>query len=263
MRMPISWLHRSCDSLARSVFLRARFCQPFSSFSSAFFFFASGSSPFSSIPRSFFFVFLSVFFLEGLVHMPRNTLNSISALLDPHGPASSLSDESAPPRLNKIPLLRPPLPHRPPSQRRLCHRPFSQAFQQSLPQTLATFRENGAPNSSSGTPGNSSAASSATTVPWTYTSTSTACHLSSLAGSVTVPSFLSTYASIGIPVVPRASQPPVPALSAPFLFDSSLVPSTSSLTLAQTQKLSISLRNIEVTDNSVSDWVDNTLWWKP
>ena len=29
MRMPSSWLHRSCDSLARSVFLRARFCQPF------------------------------------------------------------------------------------------------------------------------------------------------------------------------------------------------------------------------------------------
>ena len=31
MRMPSSWLHRSCDSLARSVSLRARFCQPFSS----------------------------------------------------------------------------------------------------------------------------------------------------------------------------------------------------------------------------------------
>ena len=29
MRMLNSWLHRSCDSLARSVFLRARFCQPF------------------------------------------------------------------------------------------------------------------------------------------------------------------------------------------------------------------------------------------
>ena len=33
-------------------------------------------------------------------------------------------------------------------------------------------------------------------------------------------------------VVPRASQPPVPASSAPSLFDSSLVPSTSSPTLA-------------------------------
>ena len=47
-----------------------------------------------------------------------------------------------------------------------------------------------------------------------------------------MPSFLSTYSSVGIPVVPRASQPPVPALSAPSLFDSSFVPSTSSLTLA-------------------------------
>ena len=30
MHMPSCWLHRSCDSLAHSVFLRARFCQPFS-----------------------------------------------------------------------------------------------------------------------------------------------------------------------------------------------------------------------------------------
>ena len=45
-----------------------------------------------------------------------------------------------------------------------------------------------------------------------------------------MPSFLSTYSSVGIPVVPRASQPPVPALSALSLFDYSLAPSTSSLT---------------------------------
>ena len=31
MCIPSSWLHRSCDSLAHSVFLRTRFCQPFSS----------------------------------------------------------------------------------------------------------------------------------------------------------------------------------------------------------------------------------------
>ena len=30
MHMPSSWLHQSCDSLACSVFLHARFCQPFS-----------------------------------------------------------------------------------------------------------------------------------------------------------------------------------------------------------------------------------------
>ena len=49
---------------------------------------------------------------------------------------------------------------------------------------------------------------------------------------MTVPSFLSTYSSISIPVVPGASQPPVPASSAPSLFDSSLVPLTSSPTFA-------------------------------
>ena len=70
---------------------------------------------------------------------------------------------------------------------------ISQAFQQSLPQMLAALRENGAPNStSSSTSGNSSAAPFVTSVPSTYTSTLTACHLSSSAGSVTVPSFLST-----------------------------------------------------------------------
>ena len=46
-----------------------------------------------------------------------------------------------------------------------------------------------------------------------------------------MPSFLSTYSSVGIPVVPRASQPPVPALLAPSLFDYSLVLSTSRPTL--------------------------------
>ena len=86
---------------------------------------------------------------------------------------------------------------------------------------LAAFRENGAPNSSSSTSGNSSAASSAINVPSTLTSTSTGRRSSSLAGSVTVPSFLSTYSSVGIPVVSRASQPLVPASSAPSLFDSS------------------------------------------
>ena len=66
----------------------------------------------------------------------------------------------------------------------------------------------------------------------TPTSTSTGCRLSFLAGSVTVPSFLCSYSSVGIPMVPRASQPPAPAVLAPSLFDSSLVPSTSSPTLA-------------------------------
>ena len=68
---------------------------------------------------------------------------------------------------------------------------------------LAAFRENGAPNSSRSTSGNSSATSSAINVPSTHTSTSTGCRSSSSTGSVTVPSFLSTYSTIGIPVVIR------------------------------------------------------------
>ena len=101
-----------------------------------------------------------------------------------------------------------------------------------LLQMLAALWENGAPNStSSSASGNSSAALFATSVPSTYALTSTTCRSLSSAGSMTVHSFLSTYSSVGIPVVPRASQPPVLALSAPSLFAHSLVPSTSSPTL--------------------------------
>ena len=76
---------------------------------------------------------------------------------------------------------------------------------------LAAFERTETPNSSSSRSGNSSAASSTINVPSTQTSTSTGCRSSSLAGRETVPSFLSTYSSVGIPVVLRASQPPVPA----------------------------------------------------
>ena len=167
--------------------------------------------------------------------MPRNMVNSISASLDTSGLASPPSDESALSSTSNSPSSSSftSSPSSVAISAETLSQAISQAFQQSLPQMLATFWENGALNStSSSTSGNSSAAPFATSVPSTYPSTSTTCRSSSLAGSVTVPSFLSTYSSVGIPVVPRASQPPVPALSAPSLFDYSLVPSTSSPTLA-------------------------------
>ena len=160
--------------------------------------------------------------------MPRNTVNSISASLDPSGPASSPSDESALSNTSNSTSSSffTPSPSSVGISAETLSQAISQTFQQSLPHMLAAFRENGAPNSTS------SAAPFATSVPSTYTSTSTACRSSCLAGSVTVPSFLSTYSSVGIPVVPRASQPPVPTLLASSLFDLSLVPSTSGPTLA-------------------------------
>ena len=95
MRMPGGWLHRSCDSLARSVFPSCWVLSPiFFVFLGVFLLcerFVTVVVDFAN----FFFVF-SVCFFEGLVHMPRNTVNSISASLDPSGPASSPSDESAP-----------------------------------------------------------------------------------------------------------------------------------------------------------------------
>lgn len=89
---------------------------------------------------------------------------------------------------------------------------------------LAAFRENKKANSSSSalSSRNSRAASSAVGVPLTHKLTSIAPLSSSYAGRsrVTVLSFISTHATIGNPVVPHASQPPISALSAPSLFDS-------------------------------------------
>ena len=47
-----------------------------------------------------------------------------------------------------------------------------------------------------------------------------------------MPSFLSTYSSVGIPIVPQAPQPSVLASSTPSVLNYFLVPSTSSPTLA-------------------------------
>ena len=124
--------------------------------------------------RELFFIF-SVCFFEGLVHMPRNTLNSISTSLDPSGPAASPSDESAP-STSSHSTSSSSFTSSPSSvliSAETLTQAISQAFQQSLPQMFAAFRENGAPNSTSGTSGNSSVASFATSVPSTYTSTST------------------------------------------------------------------------------------------
>ena len=202
--------------------LRAGFCRPFSSFFLGVFLLCEQF--FTVVVDFTIFRCFSVCFFEGLVHMPRNTVNSISASLDPSSPSdeSALSTTANSTSSSSSSLA---------ISAETLSQAISQAFQQSLSQMLAALRENGAPNStSSSSSGNSSAASFATSVPLTYTPT--ACRSSSSAGSVTVSSFLSTYSSVGIPVVSRASQPPVTALSAPSLFDHSLVPSTSSPTVA-------------------------------
>ena len=91
MRIPGGWLDRSCDS-----------------WHVQFFPFVLGSvGHFLRFLRCFllckqfvtvvgdFTIFVAVFsvrFFKGFVHMPRNTVNSISASLDSSGPASSPSD---------------------------------------------------------------------------------------------------------------------------------------------------------------------------
>ena len=121
MRMASNSLHRSCDSVARGVFLRAVLFIPRGSFTHLlrFFFFANGS-PFSSTPRGFFVLSrLSVVFLLVLffLNMPRHTLNSISAF-----------------RILRFPPHRRLFRHhyrqqfRFPSELRLCQRPFPKHF---------------------------------------------------------------------------------------------------------------------------------------
>ena len=213
------WLHRSCYSLAYSVF-------PLCWVLSAIFFIFPWCfllcEQFVTVVVDFaIFRCFSVCFFEGLAHMPRNTVNSISALLDPSGPASSSSDKCTLSTTSNSTSSSSftSLPSVVAISAKTFSQAISQAFQRSLPQMLATLWENGVPNSTSGsTSGNSSPAPFAPfRVPSTYTSTSTACCSSSSAGSMAVPSFLSTYSSVGIPVVPGASQSPVPALLAPSL----------------------------------------------
>ena len=215
------WLHQTCDSLVHSVFLGVFvLCEQFVTI---------------VVDFTIFRCCFSVCFFKGLVRMPRNTVNSILALLDPSGHASSPSDDSALSTTSNSTSSSSftSLPSSVTISAETLSQAISQAFQQSLPQMLAAHRENGAPNyTSSSTSGNSSVAPFVSSVPLTYTSTSTACRSSSSTGSVTMPSFLSTYSSVVIPMVSRASQLPVLALSAPSLFDYLLVPSISSPTLA-------------------------------
>ena len=180
------YLRQSCDSLARSVFLCARFCQPFSSlFFSVFLLY---DRFFSILVDSTKFRLHEVVFVSSS-NMPRNMLNSVSASLDLFVPTPSMSGESAPSTTSASTSSSSftSLPSSVTISAETLTQAISQAFQQSLPQMLVPFRENGVPNSSSSTSGNSSAASSTVNVLLTHTSTSTGCHSSSFAGSVTVP----------------------------------------------------------------------------
>ena len=116
--MPSSWLQRSSDSLARSVFLRVGFLKPFS----LFFFSVRGSFPFSLFlclfPRRFVFK----------QRLTASRLRWIRTVL------LRLRVVNQPPRLDHFPHHRPPLlryyrrPLRSSSQRRLCHRLFPKHF---------------------------------------------------------------------------------------------------------------------------------------
>ena len=131
MRMPSSWLHRSCDSLARSVFLRAGFCQPFSSvFLGVFLLYERFFSVLGDFAKFFLcFLFLSV---SSKVWSTCLALRWTASRLRwtrtvPRSPRAV----NPPPRPHQSPLLRPPLlprPLRSPSQRRLCLRPFAKLF---------------------------------------------------------------------------------------------------------------------------------------
>ena len=140
--------------------LRAGFCQPFSSVFLGFFLLCV---QFVTVVVDFaiFRCCFSVCFFEGLVLMPRNTVNSISASLDPSVPTSSSSDESALSTTSNSTssLSFTSSPSSVAISAETLSQAISQAFQQSLAQMLAALQENGAPNStSSSTSGNSSAA---------------------------------------------------------------------------------------------------------
>ena len=154
MRMPGGWLHRSCDSLARSVFSSCWVL------SAIFFVFPRCFSSLRAVRhrcrqfRELFFVF-SVCFFEGLVHIPRNTLLYLVALfgLNLRGD----SDSGHLPGFSAVATS---------DVGSLSGERSAKFYQRYVRQfQVASF---------------------ATSVPSTYSSTSTVCHSSSLAGSGTV-----------------------------------------------------------------------------
>ena len=114
-----------------------------------------------------------VCFLEGLSsNMPRNTLNRISALLDPHNPTSSTSGESAPSTMSVSILLSSfasalSLPSSVSISAETLSQAISQALSAVIPQMLVAIWKNGVTISSSSTSGNSGVASSTINVPST------------------------------------------------------------------------------------------------
>ena len=146
--------------------LCAGFCRPFSSFFLAVFLLRE---QFFTVVIDFtIFHCFSVCFFEGLVHMPRNTVTSISASLDPSSPSdeSALSTTANSTSLSSFTSLSSSVT----ISVETLSQAISQAFQQSLPQMLVALRENGAPNSTSRSmSGNSSAAPFTTSVLSTYT----------------------------------------------------------------------------------------------
>ena len=125
--------------------LCAGICRPFSSFFLGVFLLCGQF--FNFVVDFTIFRCFSVCFFEGLVHMPRNTVNSISASLDPSSPSdeSALSTTSNSTSLSSFTSS----PSSVAISGETLSQAISQAFQQLLPQMLAALRENGAPNSTS------------------------------------------------------------------------------------------------------------------
>lgn len=102
---------------------------------------------------------------------------------------------------------------------------FSQVLGQSLPQIIAAFQANGARNlSNSGTVqsgGGAHASNGATSV----TASS-----STMSGNIAVLSFISTYLTVGIPVVSATAQPPTSVISMPSSFISPVWSATCNTT---------------------------------
>ena len=155
--------------------------------------------------------------------MPRSTLNSITASLDWDDFMASSSGETNTSLVTTTSSASQPIFS---ISSETLSQAFSQALGQSLPQILAVFQANRATSASTSSavqsPGDGAHASNVASSSIPSSSTTS--------GNVVVPSFISTYSTVGNPVFTALGQPPLMAISTPSSFVSPAWPAPGNST---------------------------------
>ena len=157
--------------------------------------------------------------------MPRSTLNSLTAALHWDDFMASSSGETNTSSVATTSLASSPIFS---ISSETLSQALSQALGQSLPQIIAAFQANGATSSST----SAAVQSFGGMAHASNVASSSIPSSSTTSGIVVVPSFISTYSTVGNPVFTALGQPPLMAISTPPTFVSPAWPAPGTLTFA-------------------------------